>query len=588
MAGVFSEPGSDATGDLTFFTATVGTVVSSTTQARTGSRSFKCDSMASAVSYLRKDGIMADAGRRVTAAFYFEHFFDAEQGIMTVATTASAFSVRVSSTGVLQLWNSTVQIGSNGSTLSIGQWYRVTLAYIVTSTTVNEFRIYLNDSAVADISVSNATLTITSADRLRLGWGAGTGSTNRIVYVDDICVDDSTSLAAFSGDIHITNGHAAALNTNNFDTGIGSGTNRYDRVSEVPYSETNGWQHAAATDVQENYGLQTASAGDEDLTGATLISRTAWLIGKRGALTPCTFRAGAASGSTNPTTTFTITIPSGTATGDSLFVQVTSRDHTSGTAYPTVVDTDVGGNTWTQIAESTDRKATLWWKRATSGTASKVITVTGCVGSCTGGVSVYQNAATSVTPYTNIVVETNASADESHASFTPDNAGSAICFAVFNYANDNAVSSESTASLGAMTEDWEHLSTGGSDCACVHAHINGADAAPAATGDITWAQTNGTTYSISWAVRPEDSLGSPDIMDNGTETAIALTTSSALYTKITDSASYPSNAAGIGMRSGGGSVDTYLYECGTILAYIPGVAPSGPPAGSLALLGVGR
>lgn len=63
-------------------------------------------------------------------------------------------------------------------------------------------------------------------------------------------------------------------------------------------------------------------------------------------------------------------------------------------------------------------------------------------------------------------------------------------------------------------------------------------------------------------------LGTPKIMDNGTETGITLTTSPALYTVTTTSASYPSNAAGIGMRSAATAAGTFLYECGTVIAYM--------------------
>jgi hypothetical protein len=46
-----------------------------------------------------------------------------------------------------------------------------------------------------------------------------------------------------------------------------------------------------------------------------------------------------------------------------------------------------------------------------------------------------------------------------------------------------------------------------------------------------------------------------------------LTTSNALYTKLVDSNAYPTNAAGIGMRSSGTTADTYMYECGMLVAY---------------------
>lgn len=232
-------------------------------------------------------------------------------------------------------------------------------------------------------------------------------------------------------------------------------------------------------------------------------------------------RASIASGSTNPTTTFTITIPSSTVTNDVLFVTVTSRDHTAGTALPTVTDNDAGGNTWTQItgASSADRKATVWWKRATSGTASKTITVAGCVGSSSGGVSVYSGALVNNTPYTNETIETNGSGDETHATFDPTNDNSEVVFAVFNYANDNAVTSVSGATVGAFAQRFEHLSTGGSDCGNTQW---GVALASGATGSITWAQTNGTTYSSIWAVKPDSTptiaLNTADATDFGSDT----------------------------------------------------------------------
>ena len=71
------------------------------------------------------------------------------------------------------------------------------------------------------------------------------------------------------------------------------------------------------------------------------------------------------------------------------------------------------------------------------------------------------------------------------------------------------------------------------------------------------------------AVTGGTSVGDPKIMVNGTETSLVLTTSNALYTKLYDSASYPTNAAAIGMRSSGTTADTFMYECGMLVAYIP-------------------
>lgn len=201
----------------------------------------------------------------------------------------------------------------------------------------------------------------------------------------------------------------------------------------------------------------------------------------------------------NPTTGFTVVIDAAVAANDLLFLALTSRDST-GAGTLAVTDNDTGGNAWAKIGNSTDHKATLWYKRATSATAGKTVTVANAVGSSTGVLKAFSGAATGATPYTNIVVETNASADETHAGFTPTNANSMVCASVHNYANDNAVTSLSFATLGATTMT-EKLSTGGSDCATAFGHAI-QSGGPTATGNLTWAQTDGTTYSIVWAVSP--------------------------------------------------------------------------------------
>jgi hypothetical protein len=75
----------------------------------------------------------------------------------------------------------------------------------------------------------------------------------------------------------------------------------------------------------------------------------------------------------NPTTSFTMVIDSGTLANDVLLVTAIHK----GTADPTVTDDDSGGNLWAKILEIDDgtRGYSLWWKRATSGTASKTVTV---------------------------------------------------------------------------------------------------------------------------------------------------------------------------------------------------------------------
>jgi hypothetical protein len=579
MATIWLFSGTNATGGLEELSVTSGTITSATDRFAVGTRALKIASGGNA----RKNDILADAGRRMTFPYEFDATPSANSSIVQLYDSGltSRLNLRMQTTRVLQFSNFDNSSTVNGTTVLVADTtYRISVSYVRVNGTNWSAKVWLD--GVLEISASNANFqTLNAPLHLVLSTPNGANSWWGCGYVDDgTGVDDVGEVLAASQKPDETN-------TGNFDTTGGTGA-----VNEVPLSETNYKQHAAATDVQQNYTLQTVAEGTDDLTGATLVARTAWAWAKRGAITPVTHRASAAGNGTNPTTSDTITIPAGTATGESLFVYVTSRDHTSATGYVSVTDDDSGGNAWARSSENPDasRKSTLWWKRATAATASKTITITGAVGSITCGVSVFSGAATSVVPYTNIVAEDNASANETHAGFTPDIAGSALCFAVSNYNNDNAVSNVAGATIGSFGADggrYQKLSTGGSDCANTLYAIDGTDVTPPATGAITWSQTNGVSTSISWAVRPEGTP-SPDLMDNGSETAITLSATSALYTLLTDSASYPSNAAGIGLRSTGTAADTFLYECGTVIAYIPTVSnpvTATPGAGTLTLTG---
>lgn len=214
----------------------------------------------------------------------------------------------------------------------------------------------------------------------------------------------------------------------------------------------------------------------------------------------------------NPTTGFTVTAPSQVVTDDVLFLSLTSRDST-GAGTLSVTDNDTGGNAWAKIGNSTDHKITLWYKRATSGTASKTVTVANAVGSTAGVLKAFSGATATETPYTNVVVETNASGDEAHAAFTPANPNSMVCAAVANYANDNAVSTLAFATLGSTTAT-EKLSTGGSDCGNIFGHALQAGAA-ADTGALSWAQTNGATYSMTWAIKAAATVVEADLSAAG-------------------------------------------------------------------------
>lgn len=197
----------------------------------------------------------------------------------------------------------------------------------------------------------------------------------------------------------------------------------------------------------------------------------------------------------NPTTSYNITIPT-VAVNDLLILATTNRD--ADTA-PTVIDNDTGGETWTEKS-SVAGCGRLFYKRATSATSAKAISASGFTGSCSGVLIVLRGAKSSGDPFHQYTHEPNASGDETHAGFTTTIDGCWIGLAVHNDGNDNLVTNSACTSPGSLTEGGEKQSVGGSDCSC---SVRGlVQATAGATGDFTWAQTNGATVSQAFAVEP--------------------------------------------------------------------------------------
>ena len=199
-----------------------------------------------------------------------------------------------------------------------------------------------------------------------------------------------------------------------------------------------------------------------------------------------------AATSGNKTTSWAVTIPACSA-GDILIAVCVNRDST---ADPTCTDTDSGGNLWAKILSRNNgtANASVWWKRATSGTGGKTLTLGSCTGSCAGGVVIYSGCSVGVAPYENATGETNASADESHAAITPTRNGSLVCLCTFNGTNDIAVDTQSSTSPGTLTERIDSLSTGGSDSSASFAAA--VQTTAGTTGALTWAQVDAASQSI--------------------------------------------------------------------------------------------
>ncbi|MDP2632657.1 MAG: glycosyltransferase family 2 protein [Candidatus Curtissbacteria bacterium] len=287
VATIFMEPGFDATDGAQFYSTLSGSCSQDQSTKHTGRGSMKCTSGSSgAVSYVRtSNGILNDAGTRMT---FYVNFGSLPTGNLTFAyvnrlagSNFPELRIVITSGGALQLWNDAAQIGTNGSTLLAGYWYRLALSYKIVGSGNNEIRLYKDGSVTPNISVSNATLGYTLGGQLILGWFTASVGNSLSVFFDDIYVDDGTDFTD-PGDIRVT-AKLPASGGGSFGTAIGANpSNRWTNVNERPIYETNGWLHEPKTALYETYGIESASAGDVNISGSTLVARTSWIWAKRG------------------------------------------------------------------------------------------------------------------------------------------------------------------------------------------------------------------------------------------------------------------------------------------------------------------
>lgn len=277
MAVTFLEPGGDATFNVAsttaggFWATTIGGPSIATDFVNgnhINSIKFRANS---ADTIDTPTNSISDSGTRISMFIYLNALPGNTVDLVLALAGGFSYILRLTSGGVLQLWNSeTSQIGTNGSTLSIGTWYRISLAYTITSTSVNRFELFKN--GISDISVTNATLTTIGATQLRIGNISS--SITLDLRISDIYIDNSSSLTD-TGNIWVTAKRPNANGTaNNFTTQIGSGGSGYGtghspQVNERPLSSTNGWSVVAVGATTEEYNIEGKSTGDINISNAT-------------------------------------------------------------------------------------------------------------------------------------------------------------------------------------------------------------------------------------------------------------------------------------------------------------------------------
>lgn len=291
------EPGTDATQDLKSFGTSYtsgGTIASASDQAHTGTRSLKADvpssgPAASTYAFIYTKSatqVVQDAGALVS---FWARWSATPSNPSVLASVADQneindiFLVKLDSTGVIRVSGLGVTAKNGTTVLSANTWYRISLAYVITSTTNWSAKVYVN--GILEITYTNADGTLTSAATYEAGWGLGGETTTPALslWVDDIYIDDRTDLTD-CGDIRVTAKRPRANGTaNNFTTQIGSGgsgqgTGHSPQVNERPLDETNGWSMVGAgSAVTEEYNVESVLVGDVNITGLTILGVRGWL-----------------------------------------------------------------------------------------------------------------------------------------------------------------------------------------------------------------------------------------------------------------------------------------------------------------------
>lgn len=284
MATVFLEPGGDADFGTTLWDGFQGLPVAATDFVH-GFHSHSHKYRPAQTDTLNQQAILTDAGGRVSVWFYWNvlpaaitSFFR----VIVVTTGTAVVRLRIDNTGLLQLWDASVQQGSSGGTIAAGGWHRITLAWKITSTTVNDVRVYVD--GVLKITVTNVTLANVGISDLEVGNSAA--DANMDVRTSDTYADNSNALTD-PGNIWVTAKRPFANGTTtNFTTQIGAGGSGYGsghapQVNERALSQTNGWSMVGSgSAITEEYSIEGVAVGDTSLAGVTLVDFMSWVYAK--------------------------------------------------------------------------------------------------------------------------------------------------------------------------------------------------------------------------------------------------------------------------------------------------------------------
>jgi hypothetical protein len=199
--------------------------------------------------------------------------------------------VGINTNGTLRLCARNCTEKNGATVLTANTWYRVSLSYIITTSTNFGAKMYLNGNLEASTTNADGTLGAVTTSRAQIGLtnsSIDTWSVTPImsVWVEDVYVDNRSDQTD-CGDVNVTAKRPNANGTTNgFTTQIGSGGSSYGtghspQVNERPLSATNGWSMVGAgSAVTEEYNIESISTGDVDITGASIVDYSGWVYSK--------------------------------------------------------------------------------------------------------------------------------------------------------------------------------------------------------------------------------------------------------------------------------------------------------------------
>lgn len=276
MATLFLEPGGDADYGTTLWGSVVGSPAVSSTHVHGGHT--RALHFPTGANFVIGPANLSDAGGRISAWVFIAAYPSGITPIITTDTSGGSIVLEVAldSSGDVILGNGSSQIGSTGPTLSLNTWYQIALTWTITSSSVNQYAVFVNNASV--ITASNTAPGATGTNKWGIGNVGADGSLD--FYASDIYVDNSNTVTD-PGKIWVTakrplsNGTTNNFATNGTSSGYGTGNASF--VNRRPLVTTDFVSVTPTTVKTDEYTIEGKSVGDIDISSATIVDFMGWM-----------------------------------------------------------------------------------------------------------------------------------------------------------------------------------------------------------------------------------------------------------------------------------------------------------------------